>query len=412
MDKVPIWARTDLDGFNTDQNNFPLYSFQCGIKKSYLKHSYFPEHGDPYINLGVTSEIAPKVYEIVDNPKRYRKYYYPFPWPVIDPQLFDEAIEIEPKHLKNIKKGKCKILVINTMEGWNHDNFFKTIIDYLIKRYNLNYGNFVILNGNMSKTNYKVPTVYYNWWEQHTRQHNVVKYANSGFWNTNATKKRYRFICLNRRPHAHRLLLTSLLYKYKDRGVLTCFKEVDNGCTRVFERSLKYGLSSYPNLKNLVNSEFLDKLPLTINDGINAADDNPVIDSSDSKFYDSWLHVVTETFAVNGQTFFSEKIFKPIMYWQPFILIGAQHDLKALRSLGYKTFNGIIDESYDDIGDHDNRLMAAYNEIERIITMTDDEIAEFYNKCYDIIVHNFYHWVYRQHTIHTGLKADLLKVLG
>lgn len=412
MDKVPIWARTDLDGLNTDDNKFPLYSFQCGIKKGFLNHNFFPEHGDPYINLGITSELADKVYELVDNPKRYRKYYYPFPWPVIESHLFDDAIEIEPNHLKNIRKGKCKILVINTMEGWNHDNFFKTIIDYLIKRYNLNYGNFVILNGNMRNTNFKVPTVYYNWWEQHMRQHDVVKYANSGFWNTSAKRKRYRFICLNRRPHAHRLLLTSLLYKHKDRGILTCFKEVDNGSTRVLERSLKYSLNSYPGLKHLVDEEFLNNLPLTVNDGINAADDNPTIDSNDGKFYDSWLHIVTETFAVNGQTFFSEKIFKPIIYWQPFILIGAQHDLKALRSLGYKTFNGIIDESYDNIGDNDDRLMAAYKEIERIITMTDDEILNFYNKCYDVIVHNFYHWIYRQHTIHIGLKADLLRVLG
>ena len=124
------------------------------------------------------------------------------------------------------------------------------------------------------------------------------------------------------------------------------------------------------------------------------------------------MHIVTETYQVNGQTFFSEKIFKPIIYWQPFILIGAQYDLRSFRSFGYKTFHGIIDESYDVIQNSEERLEACIKEIERIINLSDEDIAKLYNDCYEILTHNFFHWVYRNQTIHIGLKNDLLEKLN
>ena len=100
-----------------------------------------------------------------------------------------------------------------------------------------------------------------------------------------------------------------------------------------------------------------------------------------------------------------------MIFMQPFILIGAQNDLKCLRKLGYKTFDGIIDETYDTIEDEIDRLSAAYKEIENIINKSDKELNQMYFDCYDILIHNYWHWVYRTNTMHIDLKNNLLEAL-
>ena len=87
--------------------------------------------------------------------------------------------------------------------------------------------------------------------------------------------------------------------------------------------------------------------------------------------------------------FFSEKIFKPIVMKHPFILIGPAHSLKYLRSLGYKTFNFIIDEYYDEIDNDEKRLLYAVNEIERISKNEAWQWIEWQEKAKEIVEHNY-----------------------
>ena len=415
MDRVNVWKRSDL----TDENNG--YEFHGGFKKEFL--GLFPRHSDPFIPLGLTSKKAHKVYNPVSSFKaiKKQKYFYPIPWvPAPDSKhSLNDVIDIESIHLDNIRSKRCKILIINIMEGWNHDGHFQTIIEAIKDKYDLEYDNFVLLTGNVDQPPYPVPNIYYNWWEQHMNDHGLMEYAQQGFYSTDSHCRPNRFICLNRRPHAHRILLTSVLEQYKDIGILTCAKETDFGSLHLFRKGLHHVIPEhYPEFKDHIHKninpfpEFLHRLPFTYDDGYNAADDNPTVDESRDKFYNSWLHIVTETYHTNGQTFFSEKIFKPMIYWQPFILVGAQHDLKSLRSFGYKTFDGIIDETYDTIEDNQERLIATIKEIERIIKLSDEDISKLYQDCYEILTHNFVHWVYRQQTIHVGLKNDLLEILN
>lgn len=50
---------------------------------------------------------------------------------------------------------------------------------------------------------------------------------------------------------------------------------------------------------------------------------------------------------------------------QPFIIVGSKHSLKYLRKLGYKTFDGFIDESYDECNDED-RFTSIMNSLKQI----------------------------------------------
>lgn len=65
--------------------------------------------------------------------------------------------------------------------------------------------------------------------------------------------------------------------------------------------------------------------------------------------------LVTETNFASNYVFHTEKIVKPILARRLFIVFGGRHYLKNLHRLGFKTFNNIIDESYDDEPDYQRR---------------------------------------------------------
>jgi len=69
------------------------------------------------------------------------------------------------------------------------------------------------------------------------------------------------------------------------------------------------------------------------------------IDWQDQSKFD--IHIVPETIFDTEKVHLTEKICKPIVMQQPFILFGGPHSLKYLRSYGFKTFSDIWDESYD-----------------------------------------------------------------
>jgi len=66
----------------------------------------------------------------------------------------------------------------------------------------------------------------------------------------------------------------------------------------------------------------------------------------------------------------SEKIFKPIAFYHPFLVIGGFQTLDYLRFLGFETYENIFDESYDTEVSYLRRL---YNVIENINNFTARE---------------------------------------
>lgn len=89
---------------------------------------------------------------------------------------------------------------------------------------------------------------------------------------------------------------------------------------------------------------------------------------------ESFLHVVTETCFWETKNHLTEKIFKPIVARQPFVLLGCANNLKYLKSYGFKTFDAWWDESYDAIQDPLLRLEAITNIIEDICRLPDEDL--------------------------------------
>lgn len=64
-------------------------------------------------------------------------------------------------------------------------------------------------------------------------------------------------------------------------------------------------------------------------------------------YNDSGISIVSESMVEGKEIFLTEKIWKPIIAGQPFVVHGQPLYLQHLRSLGFQTFNNFWDESYD-----------------------------------------------------------------
>ena len=102
----------------------------------------------------------------------------------------------------------------------------------------------------------------------------------------------------------------------------------------------------------------------------------------------SYFDITTETYMEGDYKALTEKVCKPLMNFQPFIFVGFKGALALLRDLGFKTFSGFIDESYDSEPDHVKRLSMVYAEIEKLCKMSKDDIHDWYWRMEDILLHN------------------------
>jgi hypothetical protein len=85
----------------------------------------------------------------------------------------------------------------------------------------------------------------------------------------------------------------------------------------------------------------------------------------------------------SGGAFLTEKTFKPIKYGQPFVIAGGPGSLQALRDLGYRVFDSIIDNEYDNIVDNTQRYFALRGTIEKIANNQN-----FYAQCLEDTEYN------------------------
>jgi hypothetical protein len=92
-----------------------------------------------------------------------------------------------------------------------------------------------------------------------------------------------------------------------------------------------------------------------------------------------------------GPSSITEKAYKPIACERPFILFATPFFLEDLRKLGYKTFNGLIDESYDTEINNFKRLNMIIAEINRLCKLPTLEYQNIVTKCGEIAKYNFRH---------------------
>ena len=200
----------------------------------------------------------------------------------------------------------------------------------------------------------------------------------------NIKEKEKVFLCFNKMPRKHRLDLLELMYSYIDKGYYS------------FEGpGLNWDILSdeYHNIKKNRN-----KFPLRLN--ITTDRSNPIdIIPDDIKYFDdSYFSIITETLFYTDSnygvdsTFITEKTFKCLGCMHPFVMLGRPYSLKELRRIGYKTFSPFINEAYDSIENNEERLIAVFKEIQRLISKPAGEWIEWQTNIKEIVEHNKHHF--------------------
>lgn len=96
--------------------------------------------------------------------------------------------------------------------------------------------------------------------------------------------------------------------------------------------------------------------------------------------------VVAETCFHDSFAFFTEKTSKPIIAKRLFVMFAGRDYLANLRRLGFKTFNGIIDETYDSESDAVIRWRCAW---EQMVWLADQPQEQILQQVQPIVEHNF-----------------------
>jgi hypothetical protein len=116
----------------------------------------------------------------------------------------------------------------------------------------------------------------------------------------------------------------------------------------------------------------------------------------------AYLNIVTETETnseIHDLFYMSEKISKPLFLGMPFLVLGCQGYLGYLHELGFKTYGGLIDESYDDIENWLERSNAIIDIVKDFSQWSDTKKHSFLQKAYPISMHNrklatdYQHWL-------------------
>lgn len=217
------------------------------------------------------------------------------------------------------------------------------------------------------------------------------------------TVENKKFLLTNRRWRPHRPAIVALLCAkgVLDQGYVSLIKD-DNNWNNIFDWLVDLNCNNKQITDLLVsNKNTILNLP-TLN--LDKTDDQVVNFFQD--YYDycgvredlipyyraTYFSVVTETYFyknLNETLSFTEKVFQPMVYKHPFVLLARYQSLHYLKIMGYKTFHPYVNEEYDLIENDADRLLAIANEIERLCKLTPEEIQSFKEGCQKICEYNY-----------------------
>ena len=190
-----------------------------------------------------------------------------------------------------------------------------------------------------------------------------------------------RFLCLNRRPAAHRLIalghlkLTGALA----RGLVSALRPPQEGAVPPrWEASHPACLAAFRDLA--------PALPLTLAE---TPGRSPITTWEASWYRDTAFSLVTESdFITPGVRRFTEKSLKPLVAGHPMLLVAARGTLALLRDLGFRSFAPHINEEYDSLNDPAARMTAVLAEFDRLMALPATGLRALIDALGPVLEHN------------------------
>jgi hypothetical protein len=327
----------------------------------------------------------------------------PEDWTGYDPKVKSLFLYLNEKYLRDLRSGNALLLLDSSFEGyqteWLWEWFHKET-----KLFGISPRQIIYVTGNMIADD-----TYNDWANKNTISEKmlVVPYAHFELdmgmtaWGRNKKNsdkklpdskdhiiyklknptKLKTFACLNKRIRLQRIFFYRYLH---DSGLL------DKGLV---------SMNNFNNGPFFWEGEIMDEeTTINLNKELprmvyekpnNELDDNFYINRfNDDICLDTFATIISEAHCGDSSEtmFISEKTFKVIACRHPFMIMGNKDTLKKLRELGYKTFEGFIDESYDSLPTH-QRLRAIIESIKKL-DQVEDKI-EWFENVQDIVEHNY-----------------------
>jgi len=177
----------------------------------------------------------------------------------------------------------------------------------------------------------------------------------------------------------------------------------------IFKNNLQHNHVSCPTVCPAENISILDAVKTLVNkypdiESVFAAQSLPInfAGETDHPMHSCWLslfdqcaesllYLVTETVATGRRHHLTEKTFKPIAMGMPFVIVGTKGSLEYLRSYGFRTFEGIWDESYD-LAEDDVRIERIASLLRSLDELSPEGKQDLFDQCQEVIEHNWNHF--------------------
>ena len=312
--------------------------------------------------------------------------------------------------LTDLRKGRCKLVLDNTLEGDRVEEFleelYKSLDNLNIQPERVTYITSNLLAEDVFKEWYqsqdikigKLNVVSFPWnihdvkrlkREKHLPEtvniEEEIKYKKENF------NKLVPFLKVNRTGRPERNLYMLFINKYNlyDKFKISFNKYYD-----------EYDLFEFfPELIDKENIEDLkSKVPFDIDStdrdnhgppGVGAGKFNADLPFDPTHYRNTLISVVMCAFPfVEKACHIHSSTYNPIYCGHPILQFGPQGHLKKLRDLGFKTFDRWWDESYDDIEFGWGRFRAVLEITQELYNKSNEELLKMYEEMKDVLQHN------------------------
>lgn len=237
----------------------------------------------------------------------------------------------------------------------------------------------------------------------------------SVFETTTDKKIQKKFISVNWRHSKHRHLIVSALAKASsyyswyfkssldtlNEGLWFDLRAWKNTHPDLYSQVIQGLYKSNADCPSLIDLESAE--PILVNSGYSVfypksvkyfGHNNPAFDNPKNRILESFYNrafcdVVNETRFAQHTGNFSEKLFQPIRYKTPFILVAPPYTLEYARNYGFKTFSNFWDESYDRCENHEQRICKILELINYVDSLSLEQCHSLYQGMSDILEHNY-----------------------
>ena len=222
----------------------------------------------------------------------------------------------------------------------------------------------------------------------------------------NTDKITHRYLNLNRRQRAHRVMLVTALLakKLHTSGKISFgnsdFEESSNQ-EEIISSSPFYWMD-IPDIVKIIdqkNKFIMDSIPMYLDT------DDLVTNRAVSKLAEVELYNTTGISVVSETTFFSsacphgnytpepgvflsEKAWKPVLHHHPWVMVSQPYTQQAMKNYGYQTFSELWDESYDYEENDVQRMYMLLKLIEKFHNWSTDKFMDIIKQSENICRHN------------------------